>query len=99
MHRTNLFYLAFLAVVSACAASRTPDESCTFICDKGALCDPNQDAALCAATCRDLVKEDAAYGEAMVDTADCIAEQEGYYGGEKGVCPAIQGGACVTPDK
>jgi len=95
MLRIPLLALSLVALVSlpACG-SRSPEDSCEAVCKKSALCQPGVSASSCTSLCLDLAKDDAAYAEGLSDQADCYEEQEDYYEEEKGVCLAIEGGAC-----
>lgn len=47
----------------------------------------------------ELAADDEAYTEAIAFQADCYEEHASYYEDPKGVCLAIEGGACrVEPD-
>jgi hypothetical protein len=96
MSRTSLLVLSFLslATLAACGGSRSPEESCKVVCDTSAICQPGVSAASCTSLCLDLAKDDAGYAEGVSNQADCYEEQAGYYEEEKGVCLAIEGGAC-----
>lgn len=92
IHPLALFFL-LLALLPACG-SRSPEDSCQVVCEKNALCQPGVSAASCTSLCLDLAKDDASYAEGLSNQADCYEEQEDYYEEEKGVCLAIEGGAC-----
>lgn len=83
-----------LLLLPSCSPS--VEEGCGIVCEKNALCQPGLDAAFCTSTCQDLSADDEAYGEAIVRQAECYDENASYYDDPKGVCLAIQGGACNT---
>jgi hypothetical protein len=100
MSRIPLLVLSFLALVTlAACGSRSPEESCKVVCEKSALCQEGVSASSCTSLCLDLAKDDEAYAKGVAQQADCYEEQADYYEEEKGVCLAIEGGACrIQPD-
>ena len=98
MRRSTLFALLLTFPIVACGGERSPEDSCAVICEKSALCQPGASESVCTSTCIDLAKDDGSYASAISTQADCYEEQAGYYEEEKGVCLAIEGGACqATP--
>ncbi|MDI1475846.1 hypothetical protein [Polyangium sp. y55x31] len=97
MRLSTLFALVLTFVISGCG-DRSPEDSCAVICQKNALCQPGASESLCKSTCVELAAEDSAYAASISTQADCYEEQASYYEEEKGVCVAIEGGACqATP--
>ncbi|WP_153817935.1 hypothetical protein [Polyangium spumosum] len=98
MRLSTLFVLLSTFALSACG-DRSPEDSCAVICEKSALCQPGSSEAVCTSTCIDLAKDDASYATSISRQADCYEEQADYYEDEKGVCLALEGGACqATPE-
>lgn len=86
--------LGLLLLVPSC--EKDAAESCAVVCEKSALCTSGVDEKSCASLCKELAADDAAYSEAIVRQADCYEENASYYDDPKGVCLAIEGGACNT---
>ncbi|HVK66415.1 MAG TPA: hypothetical protein VM694_18155 [Polyangium sp.] len=98
MRPSTLFALLLTFMISACG-DRSPEDSCAVICQKNALCQPGASESLCTSTCLELAADDAAYAASLSGQADCYEEQAEYYEEEKGVCVALEGGACrATPE-
>jgi hypothetical protein len=93
MSRLLLLALPLLLLPSC---SPSVGDGCAVVCEKNALCQPGSDEALCTSTCKELSADDEAYSEAIVRQAECYEENASYYDDPKGVCLAIQGGACNT---
>ncbi|MBK9264080.1 MAG: hypothetical protein IPM54_30290 [Polyangiaceae bacterium] len=92
-----LFATALLLLLPSC--TRSAEDSCAVICEKSALCTPGTDEPSCSSLCMELAADDEAYTEAIAFQADCYEEHASYYEDPKGVCLAIEGGACrVEPD-
>jgi hypothetical protein len=90
--RPSLFVALSLLLLPAC--SRSVEDSCMVVCEKNALCQPGgSGVASCNELCLELAKDEA-YAEALAVQADCYEQQDDYYEEEKGVCLAIEGGAC-----
>ncbi len=97
MRLSTLFPLLLTFLLLACG-DRSPDDSCAVICEKNAICQAGSNEALCTSTCVELAADDEAYASAISSQADCYEQQADYYEDEKGVCLAIEGGACrATP--
>jgi hypothetical protein len=86
--------LPIVALLFLPSCTRSADDSCAVICEKSALCTPGTDEASCVSLCKELAADDEAYTEAIALQADCFEDQAGNYEDEKGVCLAIEGGAC-----
>ena len=89
-----LLALGLLLLLPSC--TRSADDSCAVICEKSAICQPGTDEKSCVTLCKDVAEGDDAYTEAISKQADCYEENASYYDDPKGVCLAIQGGACNT---
>ncbi len=72
------------------------EDNCAVVCEKNALCQPGSDEKSCASLCNELATDDAPYAEAIARQATCYEENASYYDDPKGVCLAIEGGACNT---
>jgi hypothetical protein len=92
---SRLLLLSF-ALILLPSCTRSVDDSCAVICEKSAICQAGTDEKTCASLCKDLAADDTAYADAIARQADCYEENAGYYDDPKGVCLAIQGGACNT---
>jgi hypothetical protein len=86
--------LATVILLFVPSCTRSAEDSCAVICEKGALCQPGTDEKSCTSLCIDLAADDEAYTEAIAFQADCYEENASYYDDDAGVCAAIEGGAC-----
>ena len=92
MRLWTLFLLLSTFVLSACG-DRSPEDSCAVICQKNALCQPGSSESVCKSTCVELAADEA-YAASLSAQADCYEQQAEYYEDEKGICLALEGGAC-----
>jgi hypothetical protein len=87
--------LATVVLLLVPSCTRSADDSCAVICEKSALCQPGTDEKSCTSLCIELAADDEEYTDAISYQADCYEKHAGYYeDDEKGVCAAIEGGAC-----
>jgi len=92
MRLATLVFLGFTFALAGCG-DRSPEDACSVVCEKNAICQPGSNEASCNAICLDLAKDES-YAAALSEQADCYEDQSDYYADEKGVCVAIEGGVC-----
>ena len=92
---SRLLLVAF-ALVLLPSCSPSIDDSCAAVCKSNAICQEGSDEKACVSLCKDLAKDDDAYAEAIARQGECYEENASYYDDPKGVCLAIEGGACNT---